>query len=54
MRGVSDAGAVALIDGESGVGKTRLAQEAIAQFAAQGAKVVVARPHAGEQGSRTA
>ena len=47
---VGDGGAVALIDGESGVGKTRLAQEAIARLAEQGATVVVARPHAGEQG----
>lgn len=43
-------GAVAVIEGESGVGKTRLAREATERLAREGARVVVARPHAGEQG----
>ncbi|MGO9750236.1 MAG: AAA family ATPase [Solirubrobacteraceae bacterium] len=47
---VGDGGGLVVIDGESGVGKTRLAQEAISRLTDQGARVVVARPHAGEQG----
>lgn len=47
---VAERGRVVVIDGESGVGKTRLAQEAIARLRANGAAVVLARPRAGEQG----
>jgi DNA-binding SARP family transcriptional activator/tetratricopeptide (TPR) repeat protein len=47
---VGDQGVLAVIDGESGVGKTRLAQEALVRLAHDGARVIVARPHAGEQG----
>jgi DNA-binding SARP family transcriptional activator len=38
-----------LIEGESGVGKTRLAHEALEAIAARGAGVLRARAHAGEQ-----
>jgi DNA-binding SARP family transcriptional activator len=47
---VSDHGALALVEGESGVGKTRLALEAIAAISERGARVLLARAHAGEQG----
>ncbi len=43
-------GAVLMIEGESGVGKTRLAQEGLAAIAARGGRVLTARPHPGEQG----
>jgi len=45
-----DNGAVIVIEGESGVGKTRLAAEAIGQLARRGARVVTARGHSGERG----
>ena len=48
--GISDDGAVVVIEGESGVGKTRLAEEAIAALTTRGARVLAARPHAGERG----
>ena len=44
-----DGGRLLVIEGESGVGKTRLAQEAIARLGPAGVAVVSARPHAGEQ-----
>ena len=47
---VGERGVLAVIEGESGVGKTRLAQEALVRLAQGGARVIVARPHAGEQG----
>ncbi len=47
---IGERGVLAMIDGESGVGKTRLAQEAIAHLGRNDARVMVARPHAGEQG----
>jgi len=43
-------GRLAVIHGESGVGKTRLAREALARLSRDGARIVVARPHAGEVG----
>jgi DNA-binding SARP family transcriptional activator len=43
-------GALVVIEGESGVGKTRLAQEAIAAIGARGGRILAAHPHAGEQG----
>jgi len=39
-----------VIEGESGVGKTRLAQEAIAAIGTRGGRILAAHPHAGEQG----
>ena len=47
---LSDDGAVVVIEGESGVGKTRLAEEAIRALTSRGARVLTARPHAGERG----
>ncbi len=47
---IVDDGAAIVIEGESGVGKTRLAAEAIGGFARRGARVIVARAHAGERG----
>ncbi len=47
---IDEHGALLVIEGESGVGKTRLAQEAIAAIGARGARVLAAHPHAGEQG----
>jgi DNA-binding SARP family transcriptional activator len=47
---LSDDGAVVVIEGESGVGKTRLAEEAIRALTSRGAHVLTARPHAGERG----
>jgi DNA-binding SARP family transcriptional activator len=43
-------GALVVIEGESGVGKTRLAQEAIAAIGGRGGLILAAHPHAGEQG----
>ena len=43
-------GALVVIEGESGVGKTRLAQEAIAAIGTRGGRILAAHPHAGEQG----
>ncbi len=48
--GITDDGAVVVIEGESGVGKTRLAEEAIRTLADRGARVITARPYAGERG----
>ena len=45
-----EVGGLTVIEGESGVGKTRLVHEAIARWRAGGVPVVVARPGAGEQG----
>ena len=47
---IVDDGAAIVIEGESGVGKTRLAAEAIGGFARRGARVIAARAHAGERG----
>jgi DNA-binding SARP family transcriptional activator/type II secretory pathway predicted ATPase ExeA len=47
---LADRGALVVIDGESGVGKTRLAQEALAVLHRDDVPVVVARANAGEQG----
>jgi DNA-binding SARP family transcriptional activator len=38
-----------VIEGESGVGKTRLAAEALAEISLRGATVLAARPHRGEE-----
>ena len=46
--GISADGRMAVIEGESGVGKTRLAEELLAGLQAQGATVVSARPSPGE------
>lgn len=43
-------GAFVVIDGESGVGKTRLAEEALNRLRARDVRVLTARPGAGEQG----
>ena len=43
-------GALVLIEGESGVGKTRLAHEALAAIAARGARVIAVAAYGGEQG----
>jgi DNA-binding SARP family transcriptional activator len=43
-------GALVVIEGESGVGKTRLAQEAIAAIGGRGGLILAAHAHAGEQG----
>ena len=43
-------GALVVIEGESGVGKTRLAQEALAAIADRGGRILAAHPHPGEQG----
>jgi DNA-binding SARP family transcriptional activator len=48
--GAVEHGALVVIEGESGVGKTRLAQEAIAAIGARGGRILAAHPHAGEQG----
>ena len=48
--GAAEHGALVVIEGESGVGKTRLAQEAIAAIGARGGRILAAHPHAGEQG----
>lgn len=46
---ISDDGVVIVIEGESGVGKTRLAAEAIAELERRGARVITARAHTGER-----
>jgi DNA-binding SARP family transcriptional activator len=43
-------GVFLVIEGESGVGKTRLAKEAIGVLQARGTRVIAARPQAGERG----
>ena len=43
-------GHFALVEGESGVGKTRLAEEAIQQLRRRGVGVLTGQPHAGERG----
>ena len=47
---IADDGAVIVIEGESGVGKTRLAGEAIGGLARVGARVITARAHTAERG----
>jgi DNA-binding SARP family transcriptional activator len=42
-------GALVVIEGESGVGKTRLAEEALAEIAGRGGRALAAHPHPGEQ-----
>ncbi len=46
----AERGALVVIEGESGVGKTRLAQEAIAAIGTAGGRILAAHPHPGEQG----
>jgi DNA-binding SARP family transcriptional activator len=43
-------GRMVVIEGESGIGKTRLATELLASLQGRGAAVVAARPHPGERG----
>jgi DNA-binding SARP family transcriptional activator/predicted ATPase len=45
-----EGGVFVVIEGESGVGKTRLAREATAEMTQDGGHMLVARPHPGEQG----
>jgi len=45
-----DRGGLVVIEGEAGIGKTRLAQEALAAIERGGGRVVAAQPHPGEQG----
>ena len=47
--GIAADGRMAVIEGESGVGKTRLAEELLDALRAQGAAVVTARPSPGER-----
>jgi DNA-binding SARP family transcriptional activator/tetratricopeptide (TPR) repeat protein len=49
-RDITESGALVVIEGESGVGKTRLAQEAIDRLRPGGVSILVARPREGEQG----
>ncbi len=48
--GIAADGRLAVIEGESGVGKTRLAEELMAAFAQGGSATLAARPSAGERG----
>jgi DNA-binding SARP family transcriptional activator len=48
--GIAADGRMAVIEGESGVGKTRLADELVAALRAGGAPAIAARPSAGERG----
>lgn len=43
-------GQVAIVEGEAGIGKTRLAEEFVARARRRGARVLVARSHDGESG----
>ncbi len=47
---VGSDGGVAVIEGESGIGKTRLAEEFLRTNAGAGARVITARAHPGERG----
>jgi DNA-binding SARP family transcriptional activator len=48
--GIGADGRMAVIEGESGVGKTRLAEELVAALGGRGAPALAARPSAGERG----
>jgi len=48
-RSIGDGGHVAVVEGEAGIGKTRLAEEFVANVSAAGATVVTARCYAGEK-----
>ncbi len=48
--GIAADGRLAVIEGESGVGKTRLAEELVAAMHERGAPAIAARPSAGERG----
>jgi len=48
--GIAATGCLAVIEGESGVGKTRLADEVVAAFHERGAPAITARASAGERG----
>jgi predicted ATPase len=48
-RSVAEGGRVVVIEGEAGIGKTRLAEEFVANVSAAGATAVVARCYAGEK-----
>ena len=48
--GIAADGRMAVIEGESGVGKTRLAEELVAALHERGAPAIAARPSAGERG----
>jgi DNA-binding SARP family transcriptional activator len=46
---IEDAGHVVVVEGEAGIGKTRLAEEFVANVRAAGASAVIARCYAGEK-----
>src|SRR5918995_1120860 len=48
-RSIEDAGHVVVVEGEAGIGKTRLAEEFVANVRAAGATAVIARCYAGEK-----
>ena len=48
-KAVGDGGHVVIVEGEAGIGKTRLAEEFVAHVRAEGATVVAARCYAGEK-----
>jgi predicted ATPase len=48
-RTIEEAGHVVVIEGEAGIGKTRLAEEFVANVRAEGATAVIARCYAGEK-----
>jgi DNA-binding SARP family transcriptional activator len=48
-RSIDEAGHVVVIEGEAGIGKTRLAEEFVANVRAAGATAVIARCYAGEK-----
>jgi DNA-binding SARP family transcriptional activator len=48
-RSIEEAGQVVVVEGEAGIGKTRLAEEFVANVRAAGATAVIARCYAGEK-----
>ncbi|HEY6712316.1 MAG TPA: AAA family ATPase [Rubrobacter sp.] len=48
-RSIEEAGHVVVVEGEAGIGKTRLAEEFVANVRASGATAVIARCYAGEK-----
>ena len=48
-RTVGNEGRVVILEGEAGIGKTRLAEEFVAHLRAEGATAVAARCYAGEK-----